>query len=70
MPVWMTTTLVILVDRTVSSIAAFAETQRQGSTPFAPLMRLFRRLLVCRVMGGEPTDRFRRHAPGPAVVVA
>ena len=70
MPVWMTTTLVIFVDRAVSSITSIAETQRQVDAPFAPLMRFIRRVLLCGSLTGEPTRCFQRHTPAAALFVS
>ena len=62
MPVWMTTTLVIFVDRAASSITSIAETQRQQDTPFAPLMRFSRRVALCGALTADPLRCFEPRA--------
>ncbi len=62
MPVWMTTTLVIFVDRAASSITSIAETQRQQDTPFAPAMRFLRRVVLCGALTVDPLRGFQCRA--------
>ena len=65
----MTTTLVILVDRAVSSITSIAEAQRELAAPFSPFMRFLRRALLCRLLASEPLGCFPRRPPNSAAYV-